>query len=347
MGDAVTAPRARWFVDLYRDQVWDSDDLKADEKAIAETYARWARDEDGNRGPAADRSWVTYDKLQMKAGVRRRPQVTKIVRLLVDKGWLKPVLERSRRPTIYQLTIPVACLEDGTSEAPSEDTTARTIGAGESSAEGTTEPSEVEHETPVVPLSELPDPGGDPSAGSESGTTVVPSQTARSSESGTTVVPNEPPGGSEGGTVLLEDRLPSQSTSPASRSPAHRHVAQHTNANDEEINWILTTIKTRYDVRSLAAYVPRMNPEDLGLLLNEARDFLEDLAAEARAAEQAKARHAALIARIEERAAAAVPIDDARKAHTRELMAAAGFKLTRTATPPPDGAPQESREALA
>lgn len=125
----MTAPRpnGRWFRDIYRDAVWESEELTAQEKAVAETYARHARDEHDNKSATADLAWTTYPRLMAKAGIGRRANVSTAVASLVKKGWLTVVREASRRPTLYRLTIPVGGSDGGT-----------TSQANRSSGDGTT-----------------------------------------------------------------------------------------------------------------------------------------------------------------------------------------------------------------
>ncbi|GIG59761.1 hypothetical protein Lfu02_41330 [Longispora fulva] len=96
----------RWFLDHYRDAVWESEHLTASHKAVAEAYARHARDPHGNKTATADLAWITYDRLQTAAGIRRRATVTKILAELETLGWLTAVRRVHRRPTMYRLTIP-------------------------------------------------------------------------------------------------------------------------------------------------------------------------------------------------------------------------------------------------
>lgn len=69
----------RWFRDIYRDAVWESEDLTAVEKAVAETYARHARDANDAKTPNADLAWLTYPRLMAKAGIGRRANVSAAV----------------------------------------------------------------------------------------------------------------------------------------------------------------------------------------------------------------------------------------------------------------------------
>ena len=96
----------RWFRDIYRDAVWESEDLSSDEKAVAETYARHARDAAGDKSATADISWLKYPRLMAKAGIGRRDNVKPACDSLVEKGWLVVVREVHRRSTIYRLAIP-------------------------------------------------------------------------------------------------------------------------------------------------------------------------------------------------------------------------------------------------
>ncbi len=96
----------RWFRDDFSDAVWESEALTAAEKAVAETYARHARDERGEKTAGADLSWLTYPRLMSKAGIKRRATVSAAVERLEELGWLDPVERVSRRATVYRLTIP-------------------------------------------------------------------------------------------------------------------------------------------------------------------------------------------------------------------------------------------------
>ena len=111
----AAAPK-RWFRDEYCDAIWESEDLTAAEKAIAETYARHARNARGEKSPDADLAWVVYDRLMVKAGIRRRANVSTAVANLVKLGWLDPVEQVGRRPTLYRLTIPLGSSDGGTTE---------------------------------------------------------------------------------------------------------------------------------------------------------------------------------------------------------------------------------------
>lgn len=97
---------ARWYRDVYRDALWEAEDLDATAKAVAETYARHARDKQGNKGPDADLAWLTYERLMAKAGLGRRASVPVVVDRLVKAGWLTVETQVHRRPTVYRLTIP-------------------------------------------------------------------------------------------------------------------------------------------------------------------------------------------------------------------------------------------------
>jgi hypothetical protein len=165
----------RWFVDTYRDAVWESETLSAHEKAVAETYARHARDAAGNRSASARLSWLTYPRLMAQAGIGHRGTVPKIVQALVTAGWLTPEKQVSRRATVYRLTIPDAA---GSSDG---GTTEVHEGRSGSSDGGTTEPP-------------IPDAGSStsPARSAGSGTTVVPLSPSGSSGSGTQpLVPQE------------------------------------------------------------------------------------------------------------------------------------------------------------
>ncbi len=126
---------ARWYRDNYSDAVWECETLTAVEKAVAETYARHARDERDEKSADADLAWVTYPRLMSKAGIKRRATVSAAVDRLEELGWLDPVERVSRRATVYRLTIP------GSSNV---GTTDPDLAEGASSSVGTT----------VVPLAD-------------------------------------------------------------------------------------------------------------------------------------------------------------------------------------------------
>lgn len=102
----------RWWRDVYRDAIWESEDLDSEAKAVAETYARHAKDAEGHKTQAANLSWVTYPRLMALAGIGRREGVSRAVQRLVDKGWLTVHHQVSRRATVYRITIPTACQPD-------------------------------------------------------------------------------------------------------------------------------------------------------------------------------------------------------------------------------------------
>ncbi|WP_412538616.1 hypothetical protein R8Z50_22520 [Longispora sp. K20-0274] len=141
--------------------MWDSADLTADHKAVAETYARHVRDVHGDKSASADLAWLTYDRLQVGAGIRRRSNVKKILDDLESGGWLVVVQRVHRRPTVYRLAIPEpATVPAGvTTVVPPMETTvvpplvaARDHGSHIMAARGGTGSSDVR--TP--PLEELP-----------------------------------------------------------------------------------------------------------------------------------------------------------------------------------------------
>lgn len=117
---STSAHGGRWIRDVYRDAVWESEDLNATEKAVAETYARHARDKDDNKSATADLAWLTYPRLMTKAGIGRRANVSAAIAALVEAGWLTVVRETSRRPTLYRLTIPAGSSDGGTSDRSSD-----------------------------------------------------------------------------------------------------------------------------------------------------------------------------------------------------------------------------------
>jgi hypothetical protein len=110
----------RWFRDVYRDAVWESETLTANEKAVAETYARHARDVNGQKSASADTAWVEYQRLMAKAGIGRRANVSAATKQLVKDGWLVIHRQSGRRPTVYRLAIPLGGSDSGTTEASSD-----------------------------------------------------------------------------------------------------------------------------------------------------------------------------------------------------------------------------------
>lgn len=98
---------ARWFRDRYTDAIWEDETLTAVEKAVAETYARHAKDSSGQKTAGADRAWLTYERLMAMAGIRRRANVSDATKTLVKEGWLVPHVEIPRKPTVYRLAIPI------------------------------------------------------------------------------------------------------------------------------------------------------------------------------------------------------------------------------------------------
>lgn len=224
----------RWFRDVFRDAVWEAKGLTPEERATLETYARHARTDDGRKAPEADQAWVTYERIMAMTGISRRARVAAVLRNLVTKGWIKSIREIARRPTLYQLTIPLG-----------------------SSRCGTTEGAEDEpRDPPVVPHLELPEP--------TQATSVVPHLDAGSSTS----EPETPVGSSNGGTRPLED-LPSPSPSGRARHPAADLIAAATGATDDESDYVLRTIEARAQspIRDLVAYIRGTNPDDLAELL--------------------------------------------------------------------------------
>ncbi|MEV5211263.1 hypothetical protein AB0K35_27705 [Micromonospora sp. NPDC053740] len=153
----------RWFRDVYRDAVWESEDLSATEKAVAETYARHARDKDDDKSATADLAWLTYPRLMVKAGIGRRANVSAAVVSLVAQGWLTVVREASRRPTLYRLTIPARSSDGGTSDRGSDvgTTVVPKIASGSSasvagSSDGGTQPLGPSVKPPSVVEREMP-----------------------------------------------------------------------------------------------------------------------------------------------------------------------------------------------
>ncbi|MCT2279010.1 hypothetical protein M3G91_15415 [Micromonospora chalcea] len=224
----MTAP-ARWYADTYQDAVWESA-LPARAKLLALAYARHARNAQGDRTPAADLSWLTYDRAMAQASIGKRALVTATQQILVDAGWLVPVRVIPRRPTLYRLAIPAAAA--GTPEGTTSDT-----------VEGTTEPAD-------VPTGELPAEVGSslPAAGSSL------SETGSSPE-GTTVVP----------TGERNSSLRSTSQHHQQRGGTVAYVAARLAVDDDEATKVIEQIRAsaRTAPRSLGAYVRSLAAGDL------------------------------------------------------------------------------------
>ncbi|MFC4146591.1 hypothetical protein ACFO0M_10020 [Micromonospora mangrovi] len=224
----MTAP-VRWYADTYQDAVWDSS-LPPRAKLLALAYARHVRDGQGDRTPAADLSWLTYDRAMDQASIGKRALVTSTQQLLVEKGWLVPVRVIPRRPTLYRLAIPAAAA--GTPEGTTDD-----------SPEGTTEPG-------VVPTGELPAAAGSslPAAASSL------SETGGSQE-GTTVVP----------TGERNSSLRSTSQHHPQRGGTVAYVADRLSVDDDEATKVIEQIRAaaRKPPRSLGAYVRSLTHDDL------------------------------------------------------------------------------------
>jgi hypothetical protein len=189
----MNAPR--WYVDTYRDAVWESANLKAEAKAVAEVYARHARDSRGVRSATADLAWVTYPRLMQLAGIRRRENVSEVLETLEKAGWLTVVKKVPRRPTDYRLTIPEG------------------EGNHASSDGGTTE-----HDR-------------NQSGSSDGGTTDQSGSSSPSSNGGTTVVPGVDHGSSDGGTPPLAPQKPPLSPDRPSGSPTGERESATPNTN--------------------------------------------------------------------------------------------------------------------
>lgn len=225
----MTAP-VRWHADTYQDAVWDSS-LPARAKLLALAYARHARDAQGDRTPAADLAWLTYDRAMAQASIGKRALVTSTQQMLVDAGWLVPVRVIARRPTLYRLAIPAAAA--GTPEETTDE-----------SAQGTTEPADVPTgEPPTEAGSSLPASGSSlsESGSSPEGTTVVPTGERNSSLRGTSQHHQQ----QRGGTVA--------------------YVADRLGVDDDEATKVIEQIRAsaRTAPRSLGAYVRSLTHGDL------------------------------------------------------------------------------------
>jgi hypothetical protein len=151
---------SRWFRDTYRDAIWEDETLTATEKAVAETYARHARDRFDEKTAQADLAWLTYDRLMTKAGIGRRANVAAAITALVKGGWLVPHIEVPRRPTVYRLTIPeLGSSTIGTTSTPDASSDVGTSvvpdsTAGSSTQSGSSRSASSDGGTP--PLEDLP-----------------------------------------------------------------------------------------------------------------------------------------------------------------------------------------------
>lgn len=232
-----TATPARWHADAFQDAVWESRTLSLKAKALAVTYARHARDEAGERTPAADLAWLTYERAMAQTSIGKRTAIAAAAKELVDGGWLVAVRVVARRPTIYRLAIP-----DPAASSP----------VGTSSKGTTGAPDVPTGELRALPGSSQTGPG---SSLSESG----------SSHGGTSVVPTG------------ERNLSSKSTSPPSSARALAAVAEiaaRTGADDDEALALIEKIEAmaRGGLRTTArAYVRAMPDEDLVELLAQLR----------------------------------------------------------------------------
>lgn len=265
----------RWFRDTYSDAVWECETLTAVEKAVAETYARHARDAEGSKSPGADLAWLTYPRLMAKAGIGRRANVKPAVDALVDAGWLQVEQQVSRRATLYRLTIPAGSSDGGTTGAEAR-----------GSDDGTT------------------DPEATGSGGSTPGTTVVPLDRSGSSVSAS--------GSSDGGTqplepleeqplslspreaeaappvaAELEDRErddSDQDETPADHPLAlpRRLLAEHCAVTDvDEADELIGWIESKYDVRHDGFWIEAVRNGSIHARVAEARAARREHAARA------------------------------------------------------------------
>lgn len=237
-----------WHIDAYRDAVWESDALKADAKAVAEIYARHARDDRGDKSTTADVAWVTYPRLMAMAGFRRRQNLGAAIGALIDGGWLTVVEQIPRRSPKYRLTIP----------------------GDRSSTIGTTEHDQAK------------------AGGSTVGTTSVGRSSTRSSDGGTSVVPLLGAGSSDGGTQPLLPPPSTSSYAPSSASgqegeedpqtqtPEPRRAIEIVTANTRNLTAVERARIARLAGKALAA---GHSPDDVAAELRRPTAGLSSVAA--------------------------------------------------------------------
>lgn len=205
----------RWYSDRYRDAVWEAEGLNAYEKALAEVHGRFARTDDGQRGPSADLAAVAYPVAMKMGGIGRRENVTKAAEGLVAKGWLVVVREVPRRPTLYRLAIPA--------EVRSSD-----VGTTETDATGTTE---------TVAGSDVgtTETGSGEATSSGVGTTGAEAGEAASSDVGTSLVPQWNYGSSDVGTLLLGLVTKPPPPTPSTDPPAPSGAGEREEGEDSDL----------------------------------------------------------------------------------------------------------------
>ncbi|MBG6133965.1 hypothetical protein [Longispora fulva] len=227
---------ARWFRDRFRDAVWECETLTADHKAVAETYARHARDGRGDKSAWADLAWLTYDRLQAGAGIRRRSNVKKILDDLEGAGWLVVVQRVHRRPTVYRLAIP----------QPPATTPEPVPAGGGSTASGVVG---AVGGTTVVP------PGR---------TTVVPAVVASRDHGSHTLTGRGGVGSADVGTPPSEELPSISSPSGAIRAADLRRVTAATGADEHQAAAIIAKIQAdNHITRSLTGYLHAITDADL------------------------------------------------------------------------------------
>lgn len=238
----------RWYRDVYRDAIWECEALSSVEKAVAETYARHARDENDDKSATADVAWLTYERLMAKAGIGRRANVSSAVASLVKAGWLKPVRQVSRRATVYRLTIPAGSSDGGTT------------GHEDRSSDGG---------TTVVP----PPPAGSStsSPGSSDGGTQPLGPSRRPST--TSLSPHDDDTSVLVGEVSDRERDDDASLQGHPKTIPHAYVAA-SGYTGELATEIIDWLSARYDIRSDGWWINAKNNGTLATRIAEAVDDL-------------------------------------------------------------------------
>lgn len=285
----------RWFRDVYRDAVWESEELSSDQKAIAETHARHARDAAGDKSPMADLAWVTYDRLQSKAGVAKREKIKAALEALEASGWLVVVKRVNRRPTLYRLAIP--------SETPETSPVEVGSSAGEpEAASGEVGSSDVG--TTVVPSSDY----GSSAGSSDVGTTVVPDLDL--------VVPTPDYRSPDVGTQPSSREPSSKSPSAGPSSSDLRRIVAATGATDDEAEAIIEKIQTENVIRKpFGVYLHGIPDEHLIDHLAAVRAVADEQAEATRRAALDAQRHQERLAKIARQRQEWTPAQPPSEAH--------------------------------
>lgn len=97
--------RGEWqptHAQLFADAVWDAsaDELTTTEALVLLAYAGHAR--------RKDRAWVAYLRLMQQCKIRSASTTTRVLKSLVEKGWLEPVgpARSHKQSALYRLIIP-------------------------------------------------------------------------------------------------------------------------------------------------------------------------------------------------------------------------------------------------